>query len=246
MNNIINFSEFSGQTFEPEPQALAPAKKGRPRTTDREKIASLRQQGYTQAKIAEALGCSVSSVKKVYRELDGRAKALLTEQDTQTIATYLLPEMQDDSYRPWNQPFFGLLEERVAPASTPLKILFEKDKTGHFINLDKYPKYNHYGIYGLYKNDQLVYVGSTCRPFKDRIITHYQGIQQAIETGKTDTFVYSLFSQEDKISVSILIDMYEVGCNQLTERDLRAMELAMITYFAPVGNVMGIKQGFRF
>ena len=47
MNNIINFSEFSGQTFEPEPQALAPVKKGRPRTTDREKVATLRQQGYT-------------------------------------------------------------------------------------------------------------------------------------------------------------------------------------------------------
>ena len=107
-------------------------------------------------------------------------------------------------------------------------------------------QYNHYGIYGLYRNNQLVYIGSTSRPFKERIREHYQNIQKAIETGKSNFQVYSLFTKNDRVSVSILIDMYEVGYKQLTEKDLRAMELAMITYFAPIGNVSGLKYGFQF
>lgn len=209
-------------------------------------MALLRQQGYSRAKIAEELGCSTRGVNRIYNELDNQSKFSDEGQKTQTITTRLLPEIQDDSYRPWNQPFFGLLDARVAPASIPLDILFEKDETGHFSHLDKYPQYNHYGVYGLYRNNQLVYIGSTSRPFKERLHEHYQNIQKAIAIGKSNFQVYSLFAKGDKISVSILIDMYEVGYKQLTERDLRAMELAMITYFAPVGNVMGIKQGFQF
>ena len=246
MSNIINFSEFSGQIFEPQPQELAPAKKGRPRTTDREKVALLKQQGYSNTQIAKELECSTRTVSRIYKELDNNTKTLPTGQEVQTITTFLLPQVQDDSYRPWNQPFFGLLEERIAPEPIPLEVLFQKDKAGHFINLEKYPKYNHYGIYGLYKNNQLIYIGSTSRPFKTRIHEHYQNIQKAIKTGKSNFQVYSLFTQEDKVSTSILVDIYEVGYNRLTDRDLKAMELAMITYFAPAGNVSGIKQGFQF
>lgn len=245
MNNTINFLETYNQTAELEGKAISPSKKGRPRTIDRNKVALLRQQGYSRAQIAEELGCSTRGVNRIYNELDNQSQ-LSEGQKAQTITTRLLPEIQDDSYRPWNQPFFGLLEERAAPASISLDTLFEKDEAGHFSRLDKYPQYNHYGIYGLYRNNQLVYIGSTSRPFKERIREHYQNIQKAIETGKSNFQIYSLFTKNDKVSVSILIDMYEVGYKQLTERDLRAMELAMITYFAPVGNVSGLKYGFQF
>ena len=246
MDNTLNFLENYDQMAKLESKAVSPSKKGRPRTIDRNKVALLRQQGYSRAQIAEELGCSTRGVNRIYNELDNQLKLSDEGQRTQTITTRLLPEIQDDSYRPWNQPFFGLLEEQVAPASISLDILFEKDETGHFSRLGKYPQYNHYGVYGLYRNNQLVYIGSTSRPFKERIREHYQNIQKTIETGKSNFQVYSLFAKEDKISVSILIDMYEVGYKQLTERDLRAMELAMITYFAPVGNVSGLKQGFQF
>lgn len=246
MDNTVNFLESYNQTIEPGNKITGSSKKGRPRTIDRDKVALLRQQGYSRAKIAEELGCSTRGVNRIYNELDNQSNLSQKSQEAQIITTRLLPEIQDDSYRPWNQPFFGLLDARVAPASIPLDILFEKNEAGHFSRLDKYPQYNHYGVYGLYRNNQLVYIGSTSRPFKERIREHYQNIQKAIETGKSNFQVYSLFTRNDKVSVSILIDMYEVGYKQLTERDLRAMELAMITYFAPVGNVSGLKYGFQF
>lgn len=62
-----NSELFKEQIIETAP---APKKRGKPQSINREKVAELRAQHYTQTQIAEMLGCSVSAIKKIYKGLN--------------------------------------------------------------------------------------------------------------------------------------------------------------------------------
>lgn len=69
---------FKEQIVETAP---APKKRGKPQSIDREKVAELRAQHYTQTQIAGMLGCSVSAIKKIYKELNDAEKATTGHSD---------------------------------------------------------------------------------------------------------------------------------------------------------------------
>lgn len=73
----LYYSGENSELFKEQPIETAPApkKRGKPQSIDRERVAELRAHHYTQAQIAEMLGCSVSAIKKIYKELNDTKKA---------------------------------------------------------------------------------------------------------------------------------------------------------------------------
>lgn len=100
-----------------------------------------------------------------------------------------------------------------------------------------------YGVYGIYKDNNLIYIGSTMRDFQERFGEHIQNI---ISKSK-ELYVYSLLNDEDNISFKILIDIAQLKTNSnITRRDVESMELGLITIYKPPGNLAGNKYEFKY
>lgn len=98
----------------------------------------------------------------------------------------------------------------------------------------------HYGVYGLYKNDELIYIGSTIRDFEDRRQEHIEGLKAK----KKELYVYSLL---DTIDMRVIIDCSELKVNKkLNIEDVESMELALITLYKPEGNLAGRTTDFKY
>lgn len=107
----------------------------------------------------------------------------------------------------------------------------------------QYQKNKNYGIYGIYQNDELIYIGSTLRSFDIRFNEHKENIQNKSK----ELYLYSLFNLGDKIEFKILIDCKELKTNiDLSKREIESMELALIQVFKPKGNLAGNTCQFRF
>lgn len=119
---------------------------------------------------------------------------------------------------------------------------------------DKEKQYNHksskaesknysYGIYGMYEDGELVYVGMTMRPFEDRWKEHIEGI----ETQSDKLIFYKQVKQKDKIEFRILVDVSKIKSNDaITRRDVEAMELGFIRMFQPRYNYAGRTVEYKF
>ena len=66
---------------------------------------------------------------------------------------------------------------------------------------------NSYGVYGMYRNDELIYIGMTMRSFKQRWKEH----QGYIKNKSNALSVYSLIEDNDKIEFKILYDVMKNG-----------------------------------
>ena len=99
------------------------------------------------------------------------------------------------------------------------------------------------GIYAIYKNDELFYIGSTMRDFSIRFKEHLE----KIKIKSNELHLYSLINQEDDISFSPLIYIKDLKIEtKITRRDLECMELALIHLYKPKGNLAGNTCKFRF
>lgn len=111
---------------------------------------------------------------------------------------------------------------------------------GTYIDAD-----NDFGIYGIYKNGKLIYIGKTSKSFKERFNQHRRSIKNK---DRDDMKLYSLIEDGDDIQFKPLISandlMIEKG--DLTERDLEAMELALIHVRKPIGNLQGVNRIYKF
>ena len=88
------------------------------------------------------------------------------------------------------------------------------------------------GVYGVYKGDKLVYIGSTNRSFDERWSEH-------LEAGK--------FNEEYEMrplytNYAILEDL---GMSALADRELRLIEFMLIRQYKPELNIEGVSKGFR-
>lgn len=102
------------------------------------------------------------------------------------------------------------------------------------------------GIYGIYRNDELIYIGMTNRSFQQRWREHQDIIEGRMQK-PAGMVLYDLFSPEDKIEYKELIDCSKIKSEEvLTLRDLKAMELALISLYQPVGNYSGVKAPYRW
>lgn len=101
----------------------------------------------------------------------------------------------------------------------------------------------HYGVYGIFKDGELIYVGSTLRDFSTRFNEHKLNINMRSK----ELYVYSLLKETDNIEFKVMIDASELKTNSvLTRRDVEAMELGLIALYHPIGNVAGNKSVFKF
>lgn len=99
------------------------------------------------------------------------------------------------------------------------------------------------GIYGIYENDKLVYIGMTTRSFKIRWNEHLERIKE-----KSDELaLYLLIDSNSKIEFKILLDKNDlISDSRITKRDLQAMEFALIKEHQPRYNFAGRNQPYRF
>lgn len=104
---------------------------------------------------------------------------------------------------------------------------------------------NHYGVYGIYFNKKLVYIGKTSRNFYQRFSEHksnmkYQGGKLYEEMRK-----FKDKNVNNKINCIPLIS-FDCEFDNISDRDLSCMEYALITYLKPRLNREGVIRKFRF
>lgn len=103
------------------------------------------------------------------------------------------------------------------------------------------------GIYGIYLDNILIYIGRTTTSFKQRF-------QQHKTRYKTDdSYLYLLIhkAKEDGKNIEfkpliIIEDLQIANGVRINERDLNSMELALITIYQPVGNVEGRLKPYKY
>lgn len=144
----------------------------------------------------------------------------------------------------------ALGREYLIPGKTFLGRSFKrKDRRGsHYIVQDTYAnqqkeKPQSYGVYGIYKDDELVYIGSTMREFDIRFKEHLKNISEK----STELYLYSLLDKNDNIYFVKFIDVAQLKTNrELGRQDVEAMELALISVYKPRGNLAGNSYEFKF
>lgn len=93
---------------------------------------------------------------------------------------------------------------------------------------------NSYGVYGMYRNGELIYVGMTMRNFKQRWKEH----QGYIKNKSHALNVYDLIKENDIIEFKILVDAKKLENGiPLSEREVKAIERSYILRYSPIGNV---------
>ena len=103
------------------------------------------------------------------------------------------------------------------------------------------------GIYGIYLDNILIYIGKTTISFRQRF-------QQHINRYKTDdSYLHSLMhkAKENGKNIEfkpliIIEDLQIANGVKINERDLNSMELALITIYQPVGNVEGRLKPYKY
>lgn len=104
------------------------------------------------------------------------------------------------------------------------------------------------GIYGIYCNDKLVYIGKTDVDFETRFKQH----KYAVESGSTSQYLYKylIMMKKDEgcvITLKPLVNVKNLKVKgTIRNRDIEAMELALIQLYQPICNIQGIKQDYEF
>lgn len=100
-----------------------------------------------------------------------------------------------------------------------------------------------YGVYGIYENGELVYIGMTMRDFMQRWEEHQRGIK----TGSKELIFYSKINKKSKIEFKILVDVSKIESNsKITKRDVQSMELGLIRVFNPKYNYAGRTVEYKY
>jgi hypothetical protein len=105
------------------------------------------------------------------------------------------------------------------------------------------------GIYGIYCDDQLVYIGKTDVDFKTRFSHH----KDCIINKKPEQYLhrYLIMMKENhpdvKITLKPLVNIKDLNTDgKIGNREIEAMELALITIHQPCCNIEGIKKPYKF
>lgn len=110
---------------------------------------------------------------------------------------------------------------------------------------------NKHGIYGIYSirpdgKEQLVYIGKTETSFSQRFQEHVRGMK----TG--DSFVHREMKEYKELGYSfvlrpmVVIEDLKMDRMTITSKELKSMQLALITVFKPRWNVQGVLTPYCF
>ena len=107
------------------------------------------------------------------------------------------------------------------------------------------------GIYGIYYNEELIYIGKTDVDFETRFNQHKDALTSGLET----QYLYKYLKEEKKkhgnISITfkplINVKHFKIeDISDITNRDIEAIELALIQLNKPICNIQGVKQDYKF
>lgn len=109
--------------------------------------------------------------------------------------------------------------------------------------------WNHKGIYGICADDKIIYVGSTTQSFKEIYKRHLTAFKHP---KKDEQYLYRVMRNKKEagsyIHLVCLVDFDELELKngqELRDRDINAMVLALIKVYNPVGNVCGRLAPFK-
>lgn len=95
-----------------------------------------------------------------------------------------------------------------------------------------------YGVYGIYVNDKIIYIGQT-QDFRRRFVNHHSGFN----CSNKPLYKHMRLEKQkgNQVSIKPIINVEDLQTETpITERDLQAMELALITLYKPPYNYEGI------
>ena len=108
-------------------------------------------------------------------------------------------------------------------------------------------------VYGIYIDEELVYIGKTERDIKQRFREHKKNIDR-MDKGEykgSQENLYACLNEAKKqgkyVHLRPMIDLSEVKCSiMLRDWELQAMELGLISYFRPRLNIEGTIKDYNF
>lgn len=101
-------------------------------------------------------------------------------------------------------------------------------------------KKRHYGVYGIYINNELVYIGMTMRDFETRWQEHIA----KIKSGSDELYFYKQlqkYDEEIKLHFKVLVDVSDkvIDKSSFSEDEIKSMEYALIKVLKPKYNLAG-------
>ena len=97
------------------------------------------------------------------------------------------------------------------------------------------------GIYGIYVNDELVYIGKTMKGFGERFNNHKYYIKHPDKGGSMYKDLSLLKEAGNHIYMKPLVIIEELKTNRrLTDSEVKAIELSFIYIFKPKYNEEGL------
>lgn len=108
------------------------------------------------------------------------------------------------------------------------------------------------GIYGIYVEDELVYIGKTTQTFEKRFLQHKHYVDFPDDSETQYDMYYELAvarAQGKNIQLRplfIIEYMQYDSLYNITNRDLESMEFALIWCYRPKYNICGIKKPYKY
>lgn len=103
-------------------------------------------------------------------------------------------------------------------------------------------KYNpRKGVYGIYLDGVLVYIGKTSISFAKRWTEHSRAAKKYIEGGWQQDYLYKAMRQAKEVRFEELI-----VANDFSNHEIECMEYALITFNKPQFNYQGVKAPYEF
>ena len=98
------------------------------------------------------------------------------------------------------------------------------------------------GVYGIYKDNVLIYIGSTIISFKKRLAEH----NHSLKSSKSKLYTYITCHKGDYTMRPMLIVDYIQTKREINAEQLGWMELGLISCFRPFCNISGKNSNFIF
>lgn len=151
-----------------------------------------------------------------------------------------------DRYKTWNNYSMKNYTIRVVSKEVEKKRIEDQQRREKYLETKQKKKENviSCGIYGIYQNNELIYIGMTMRNFEDRWNEHLKNIRE-----KNNELYFEQFMDIKKnIRFEKLIDICKLKTNkEITRRDVESMELALINVYQPKGNLAnGTKYEYKY
>lgn len=103
------------------------------------------------------------------------------------------------------------------------------------------------GIYGIYVDGQLVYIGKTEVSFAERFEQHREAMQAEEPVQYLHKRLKQWKAEDKRIHLKCLINIKELQTDrELTSTDIKSMELALIALYQPICNVEGVSKPYQY